>query len=149
MRKLLFSLFLVLGLTSISHAYNGTGNFQQEVKILSSAVRTSTTTSIVYIPDTATTLMFYLNISSASGTGGLQVRIMGMDTLGNTYFLNANPTAIVAAGQYVYTLCPGCTSTGGSIQQATATAPPSRLLIQVTHGDTSNYTYSLDMNIGG
>lgn len=125
---------------------------QTDVQVSSSQVRTSTFTSSSYSVVDRTRMIVYLNVSAASGTGGLQVRILGVDSVsGNTFPLNAAPTAVTSTGQYAYVIGPGVTSYGGSVSATaiTATAIPSTFQIQIVHGDSSSYTYSVSLSIGG
>lgn len=127
------------------------GSPNGETIALESAARTSTTTTGSYVI-AGQTLIVYLNVTAASGTGGLQVRILGVDPAsGNTFALNAAPTAVTATGSYAYVIGRGITSYGGSVPATgiTATALPSTIKIQVTHSDSSSYTYSVGLSIGG
>src|SRR5581483_11863115 len=109
------------------------------------ATRTTTTTSATQAnPRGVLGMVVYLNVTAASGTGGLKVQILGIDPIsGNGFALNALPTAVTATGTYAYVIGPGCSSASGSVQQATSGVVPPRFQIQVTHVDGSSYTYSV------
>jgi hypothetical protein len=63
---------------------------------------------------------------------------------GNTYNLNAAPTAITAIGQSIYEVYPG--TSGGNIQ-STSAALPRQWQVLVVHGDSSIYTYSVGYSL--
>lgn len=112
---------------------------------LASQARTATTTSSIQrnLSDSGC-LIVYLNITAASGTGGLQLQVQGVDyATGNAYSIMALPTAKTATGSFAYVVGPSCTFTGGDVAAATSTFVPSQFVIKVTHGDASSYTYSV------
>lgn len=116
--------------------------------LLASSVRTVTTTSPDQTNYNARGVIVYLNISLASGTGGLSVRIWGKDPVtGSGVVLNAAPTAITATGIYGYVLYPGigaaAAAGNGGMNQVTSEVLPRTWFVQVTHGDGSSYTYSV------
>jgi len=116
--------------------------------ILTSALRTATTQSSDQTNTGSRGVLIFLNITAASGTGGLTLRILGKDPVSGQYFyINAAPTTITATGQYGYVLGPGCMSYGGSLQQTTATILPRVWAVQIVHGDGSNYTYSVGASV--
>jgi hypothetical protein len=129
-------------------AYNG-ASFDRwrnnyEITALISATRTATTSSPDQTNPNGRGLHVILNITAASGTGGLQIFIQGKDPVsGNYYNLNATPTAVVATGQTIFEVYPGIGPISGGITQRTSGALPRTFRIQVVHGDASNYTYSV------
>ena len=96
---------------------------------LASAARTATTTSTTLTNPGATGVQLHLNVTAASGTGGLQVQIMSVNPADQTSSLaiTALPTAVTATGTTVLTLYPGAATSG----------------TQATAGDSSSYTYSV------
>lgn len=133
-----------------NEVYNGTTWDRQrgntEGTLLPSAARTSTTTSAVQTNYNARGILVALNVTAASGTGGLQVRIQMIDPVSaNTVSLNLLHTAIVATGTSLYALYPG--ATGGNFAQATSELLPRTFVVAVAHGDGSSYTYSLGYSL--
>jgi hypothetical protein len=112
--------------------------------LLASAARTATTTASGPTNHNARGVVVFLNVTAASGTGGLQVTLRAVDPVsGASFQLNATPAAVVATGQYAYELYPGASgAAAGSVQQRTAAALPRRFELTVVHGDASSYTYS-------
>ena len=105
--------------------------------------RTSTYTSPTFEADTEAGVLVSLNVTAASGTGGLQVRINSVDVAsGQVFALNAAPTAVTSTGLTVYSLYP-FGGVSGNITQSTSGYLPRKFSITVTHGDSSSYTYSL------
>lgn len=116
--------------------------------ILSSAARTGTTNSSDFTNYNHRGIVLSLNITSASGTGGLQVLIQVKDSIAVVYRqLNTSPTAITAAGQYIYMLYPGIDGTNNNNNQNISQVLPQIFRIQVVHGDASSYTYSVNYHM--
>lgn len=113
-----------------------------EFEVLASALRTATTESADLTNYNAKGALIFLNVTAASGTGGLQVRFQYKDPASGQYqYMNAAPTAITATGLAVYGLYPASLANGN---QMTNQFLPRTWRIQVQHGDGSNYTYSVD-----
>lgn len=126
--------------------FNGTSwdrvRNNQEATALASAARTATTNSSDITNHNAVGILVFLNVTVASGTGGLQVQVMAKDPVSGSYFaLNAAPTAVTGTGLKLYVVDPG--SSGGNATQATEASLPRTFRITVTHGDGSSYTYSV------
>jgi hypothetical protein len=118
------------------------------ISLIASSAYTTSQQSADQVNLGSSSILAYLNVSAASGTGGLTLRIEGKDSVsGNYFYLNAAPTAVQATGQYGYVLGPGCVSSGGSIQQTTASILPKTWRIWVAVGDSSNYTYSVSASV--
>jgi len=115
--------------------------------LLASAARTATTMSANQTNYNARGLHVTLDISVASGTGGLQIRAQGIDIAsGNFYSLNGAPTAIVATGTYDYEFYPGVSGVvagSNNVNGRSSTSLPRIWRLTVTHGDASSYTYSV------
>lgn len=117
-----------------------------EGTLLASAARTATTTGSAQTNYNARGAMLILNVSAASGTGGLTVTFLATDPVsGAQFLLNANPTAVTGTGTYVYELYPGASTAGptGAVAQRTAGILPRTWTVKVFHGDASSYTYSV------
>ena len=134
--------------TAVIHAllWNGTSfdrsRSNEQGTLLASAARTATVTSSNHTNHNARGVLVTVNVTTASGTGGLTVRIQGIDPVAGTAFpLNTAPSAITATGLYSYLLYPG--ASGGGTTQATALVLPRTWNVQVSAGDSSSYTYSV------
>jgi hypothetical protein len=115
-----------------------------EGTLLASAARTATTSSSIMVNYNARGVAIILNVTVASGTGGLQARVVGINPVtAGTYTVASNMTAIVATGVYIVEIYPGITGTGGNVVQRNAGILPRQWQGQVVHGDASSYTYSL------
>jgi hypothetical protein len=83
-----------------------------------------------------------LNVTAASGTGGLTVHIQFLDPDTNLATdLFVAPRAVTAVGQYVYNFGQTVASNGNT--DVYGWLPSGKLQVQVIHGDASSYTYSL------
>jgi hypothetical protein len=115
--------------------------------LLRSAARTATTAT----PQTEEYTMHggraYLAVSAASGTGGLTLQWRGYDKAsGNTAIIMLAPTAITGAGIYVYELLAGYSSAvEGDVKHSISRGLPVQWDINIVHGDSSSYTYSLSV----
>ena len=105
--------------------------------------RTTAYTSPTYIAKTEAGILVVLDVTAASGTGGLTLRINAHDQASSQAVpLNAAPTAVTATGTTSYALYPfGVVA--GSVTQATSFYLPRMFSISVAVGDASSYTYSL------
>lgn len=113
-------------------------------QIFASAARTSTVTSGDTQNFNHKGIILSLNVTAASGTGGLQLVIQMKDGTAAVYKqLNTAPTAITATGQYVYMLYPGIGDTNSNNAQNISQVLPQNFRVQVIHGDSSSYTYSV------
>jgi hypothetical protein len=115
------------------------------------AARTATTSSADQTNYNAKGVLVYLNVTAASGTGGLQVQVQGKDPVsGNYYNLTSAPTAVIAttgSTPKVYAMGPSYFSTGGAVTQNTTQALPRTWRVQVVAGDASSYTYSVSASV--
>lgn len=122
--------------------------------LLASAAHTTAQSPLALtVPVNAESVLFFLNVTVASGTGGLTFRVVAIDPVsGNSFPLNSAPVAIIATGQYAFVLGPGCTSYGGAVPAAggaTAIALPATIQVQIGVGDASSYTYSVGYSFTG
>lgn len=111
--------------------------------LLQSEARTTAYQSDILEADTEAGVMVFLNVTSASGSGGLTVRINAHDQVsGASVALNTAPTAVTATGTYSYALYPfGAIS--GNVTQATSAYLPRLFSVSVAVGNGTSYTYSL------
>lgn len=113
--------------------------------LLASAARTTAQTTAVQYNYNFRGLILALNITAASGTGGLAVRLEPMDQVGGATgaaaYMNAAVTAIVATGLYHFLFYPGSSTSG--LKQVNSINVPYEWRAIVSVGDASSYTYSL------
>lgn len=111
--------------------------------LLPSAARTTAYQSAILKAEREAGVMVFLDVTSASGSGGLALRINAHDQVsGNPVALNSAPTAVTAAGTYSYALYPfGAIS--GNVTQATSAYLPELFSVSVAVGNSTSYTYSL------
>jgi hypothetical protein len=120
-----------------------TGNL--EGTALASAARAAQTESADIVNVNCRGAVIFLNVTAASGTGGLQVVVRGKDPVSGAYVnLNNVPTAVIATGLLVYTFYPGATAVGAATFQGVL---PRTFRIRVIHGDASSYTYSVGYSL--
>lgn len=113
---------------------------------LASAARTVSTLSSDLDSDGCSGLVVYLNVTVASGTGGLTTRLIAKDPIsGATSVSAAVSAAATTTGLRVYHFAPGVgTLAGMGIGWGAASVQVSKTFqLQVLHGDASSYTYSL------
>lgn len=121
-------------------------NVKSRRVLLASAARTATTTYAPASKDQFSLgIRFYLNITAASGTGGLKVILRGYDTISNNAVaISTGGTAVTATGLYVWEIYPGVAETVfGNVIERRSTCLPLQWDVQVLAGDGSSYTYSL------
>lgn len=117
---------------------------------LASAARTASTLSSNFSTRGARGIIVYLNITAASGTGGLTPRLFGVDPLTSAVATSAAAsTPVTTVGLRVYHFGPGC---GGANAGTAAWGSVGVLLgalsaIQILHGDASSYTYSVSFEL--
>lgn len=137
---------------SPSMGYNGSTldrwRNNTEGTLLASAARTASVTSPDQTNYNAKGILLFLNITAASGSGGLQVYVQAKDPVSGSYvYLTGVPTAITATGLYVYELGRGVGSTALSgnqqVNKRNEGQIPRIWRGVVNHGDGSSYTYSL------
>ncbi len=121
------------------------------VTALASAARTTAQQSSPVTVRGARCAQAVLNVTAASGTGGLTVTLQGQDSASGSWFaLNAAPTAVtvVTSTPLVYEVCPGDGAASGGVTQRTAGMLPQTVRVSVAVGDASSYTYSVTLNFG-
>lgn len=109
---------------------------------LPSAARTTAQTTGTFTNKTARGVLLFLDVTAASGTGGLQVQAQAVDPTGQADVLaiNSAPTAVTGTGLKLYAIYPGH-SAGAT--QSTSGVLPRLWNIKVSVGDSSSYTYSI------
>lgn len=115
-------------------------------QVLASAARTTTQTSSTITNGNFSKLIVVLNITAASGTGGLQLGLLGVDPISSsTSLLNTLPTAITTTGTYYFIVSPGFAAGNLStkVSQGISIPCPNTFQLEVVAGDSSSYTYSL------
>lgn len=123
-------------------------DFNVQRSLLASAARTVATACPVQNDSGARALRLYLNITVASGTGGLQPIIRGYDKIsGATVNLTTGGAAIVATGCYCYELALSVGAAAGNVKECVSKAAPVQWDVSVAVGDASSYTYSLSAEV--
>lgn len=115
--------------------------------LLVSAARTAGANSATQTNFNARGVLIILNVTAASGTGGLQAVVYTLDPVsGQSVLLYAPPTAITVAGTYAYMVYPGASgATAGNqrVNVVSGVALPRQWFVGVGVGDSSSYTYSV------
>lgn len=115
---------------------------------LPSAARTATAASPVMPNRRHTGVVVMLNISAASGTGGLTLKIRGLDPVsGNFFDLLSDGAPITATGLYVFSLNPSEGAASAGVRVAVSRHLPQEWQVQVVAGDGSSYTYSVSATL--
>lgn len=85
--------------------------------------------------------LVFLDVTAASGTGGLRLRLFA-----NNVQINSEPDPIIAIGRYAYIFYPGVLSSAlnfGPVQQIVSVPVFDPYSVQVFPLDGSVYTYSV------
>lgn len=115
-----------------------------EGTMISSGKRTSSAISSLITNYNARGLLLYLDVTQASGTGGLKLIVRGKDpTTGTMKDLYSTTTAVTAVGSAVYAVAPAISFTGSRILQTFNGLLPRVFDVYVLAGDSSEYTYTL------
>lgn len=117
--------------------------------LLPSAMRTASTATAIQTDVDACAIRIYLNVTAASGSGGLSPVVRGYDKAsGNSVELTTggvNPANQVGCYAYEMTYYPS--DAFGNIREAVSRAVPYQWDTIVKHMDGSSYTYSLSVEI--
>jgi hypothetical protein len=125
-----------LGLDRVRNNTQGT--------LLASQARTGTTSTPIQTNYNARGVIVTLNITVASGTGGLQVGVQGIDPASNAlYAMHSLYTAKTSTGMNQYIIYPAVPASVGNFTQAIPAALPRAWQVTVYAGDATTYTYSL------
>ena len=112
--------------------------------LLPSAVRNSSTATQKFEEYENHAVRLFLNVTNASGTGGLTVQIRAYDKYGNgPVNLTVGGTPVTTTGIYIYEMAPTQSTASGSILEFVNRILPAWWDAIVNHADGSNYTYSL------
>ncbi len=137
----------LLSMSSFPSLFNGTtwdrwrNNFEGTALI--SAARTGTTNSADIINYNGRGVTLFLNVTAASGTGGLTVNIQVKDPVSGSYFTAyAAAAAVITTGLKAYNAFPGAAGAGNYTNTVNFQIPRT-FRIGVTVGDSSSYTYSI------
>lgn len=112
--------------------------------LLPSLARTATTDSSVQNNSVNPGAYFVLTVTAASGTGGLQLRILLATQFAGYKELNVAPPAITTTGIFLYIVHPSVLGGAANVEQICALPLPDSFVARVEHLDGSSYTYSLD-----
>lgn len=134
--------------------YNGsafdTMQNNSEGTLLASAARTTSPSIPIQTNYNARGAIIFLNVTAASGTGGLTPQFFITDPVTNgTYGYSLSPSAITATGEYIFVIYPGASSTNVSslVKQVVSIQLPRQWSVSVGIGDASSYTYSLGYSL--
>lgn len=117
---------------------------QAALTLLASAARTSTTATTAETANQYTGVLLILDVSAASGTGGLTVTVRGYDPISdNTFNLLVDTLAITATGTYGFVVAIGASAPADGIRGSASYTLPPKWDVSIAHGDGSSYTYSL------
>ena len=123
----------------------------QFITVLSSAARTASTTSSSFTVLPGQTLTLQLNITAASGTGGLTLRVDMLDPVSGVWSgICQDTSARTTTLTNMYQVGPGSTRSGGMVNasllgyQAQLVGP---VRVTITAGDASSYTYGITASI--
>ncbi len=124
------------------------GDLKTQRVLLISAARTASTASAKAFDASQQYIRLYLNVTAASGTGGLQPQIRGYDKIsGAAVAITTGGAAIIATGLYVYELVSSGNVAAGAVKESLSRFLPVAWDVQVVHGDASSYTYSLSAEV--
>jgi hypothetical protein len=125
--------------------------------LLSSAARTATATCPQIRNASHQYARFYLDVSGASGTGGLVLVLRGFswngvtntngEAMGNPAVLMTAPVAVTGSGVYVYEITQYPQTARGDVKLSVADTLPMFWDVQVQHQDGSTYTYSVSADL--
>ena len=119
--------------------------FNWQGLVLDSQARTTNTASEVINNTEWKGVTLFVNVTAASGTGGLVIDFRFHDPItGTSKLVAGGGQAITATGTYVYQLYPGVSTGANAGIYATASlALMAQWSVTVTHLDGSSYTYSI------
>lgn len=115
--------------------------------LLASAARTATVASAKQTDAREQYARVYLNVTVASGSGGLTPTFRGYDKLGNAVALSTGGAAVTATGTYVYEMMQSAATAAGNVKETVGRILPCVWDVQITHGDASGYTYSVSAEV--
>ena len=110
------------------------------------ATRTAYTQSSTIIADGFKGVHWWIDVTAASGTGGLTMQLITIDPIRNTilggFIFHTAINSVILASGFIY---PGAreNQTNNIIASLPLIVPP-RFRFSIIHADASNYTYSLN-----
>ena len=123
-------------------------NTKVQRSLLVSAARTASTACLLQADAVQQFVRLYLNVTAASGTGGLQPQIRGYDKIsGAAVAISTGGVAVIATGLYVYEFVQSANVAAGAVKESLSRFLPVQWDVQVVHGDASSYTYSLSCEV--
>jgi hypothetical protein len=119
---------------------------------LASAARTTTTSGANITVENAKGVILYLNITAASGTGGLHLGLSGVFPDGSlTQTVSYQATGLTATGRTMMIIYPGggalCTPAGRVTGADYQLRIPPVIRPYVVHDDASSYTYTVEYQL--
>lgn len=116
--------------------------------LLESAARTASATGPQLSDPAAQSARLYLNVTAASGTGGLTLQLRGYDKVsGTAAVIFADASAITATGLYVFEIGPAVGAADTHRRAVLSAFLPVVWDAKVVAGDGSSYTYSLSSEL--
>jgi len=84
-------------------------------------------------------LKLYIDVTSITAGQTVTPRLLAYDQAGTAYFYGPSLPVISSAGQYLYCVMPGATTTGGGFASGAAVAlpAPEQWALQLTFSDTT------------
>lgn len=136
-------------------AVDGGGNMQawqtaQTLTLLTSAARTATVASAAQTNYSNRGVILTVNVTAASGTGGLNMQLQVQDAVsGNwfTYTAYGSTTKLTAIGTYAFVSYPAASGGTWSNSGAGSAPLPQMWRLNVAVGDSSSYTYSVSAQV--
>jgi hypothetical protein len=121
-------------------------NVNQDVVLLPSAARASSQPDNSADQDNPYWVgcVVYLNITQASGTGGLTLNVQFKDPVSGNYITVFTATTVyTSTGLRVFAFGPASNWVNQNLQADVSTGLPRTWRVQITKGDASSYTYSV------
>lgn len=113
---------------------------------LPSAVRTVTTETADILLGNSDSLGWLMEVTAASGTGGVQVSILYQMPSGTWSLISSFGVALTTTGRAQACVGAGLISNAGSGPAGEyPLVLPAKVRLRITHSDASNYTYSLEV----
>lgn len=120
----------------------------QKGTLLASAARTATGSAPDQVNYNAKGILLTLDVTVASGTGGLKIVLNYIDPVTGKYMeIFLATTGIVAIGTYAYLIYPGVSGTASGLKESISRALPRGWRAYIAHSDASSYTYSLGYSL--
>lgn len=131
--------------------YDASGNLifgNTEITILPSAAHTTAQTSANFTNANARGILLFLDVTVASGTGGLTIKVQMVDPVtAKSKVIAQASAAVIATGSLIYGIFPGAAGAGGGVTSGVTglfSGPlPRTFNVLVSVGDSSSYTYSI------